>query len=236
MGYLFLIFMDPLAGDLDGDPSLRVDVADTCLRLQIGMLLIRQVVLAFDDDLGRGPAGSHVTFANAIMLENVAAVPGMEDDFILHRLTNIRDKRPLLPFDPDECARTGRGGFRLGDDDGHMIAFPEADVCVRVGAAQPDQNRLVGHDQAIFIARHVAGRQNEDHARHSLRFARVHRQHSGMGLAAEKHATVEQIAWVQIAGIGGRAFHFGVCIDPVRYPCAKNLIRHARSSFSSTAL
>jgi hypothetical protein len=72
-----------------------------------------------------------------------------------------------------------------------VIGFPQADVRVRVRAAETDEYRLVRQDEAILIAGHVFGGQDGDDARQGLGRACIHRQHAGVGLAAEENAAVQ---------------------------------------------
>ena len=56
VGDLLLVLVGPLAGDGHRDPTLVVDPADRGLGLQVGVLLVRQVVRPLDDDVGLRPS------------------------------------------------------------------------------------------------------------------------------------------------------------------------------------
>ena len=61
---LLLVLVRPLPGNLDGDPALFVDVSQPCLRLEVGVLLVRGVVLALDNDLRLGKGVLHISLAD----------------------------------------------------------------------------------------------------------------------------------------------------------------------------
>jgi hypothetical protein len=162
VGDLPAVFVRPLAGDLDRHAPLVVNVADAGFGLQVGVLLMGQVVAPLDDDLGRGPAGVHVPLANLVVLEDVAAVPRVKHPFVLHRLVNVGDEGQRLPLDSDEGRGAGGVGLRFGHNQGDVIPLPQADVAVGLVAAQADKDGLVGQPQAVLVDRHVGGSEHGD--------------------------------------------------------------------------
>jgi len=220
VGDLLLVFVRPLAADLHRDAAFLVDVADAGFGLEVGVLLVGQVVFALDDDLGRGPAGGHVALADQVVLDDIAAVPGVEDAFVLHCLADVGEEGALLPLDLDQAAGAGGDGLALGDDQGHVVAFPEADVGVGFVAAQADEYRLVVDAEAIFVDRHVLGRQHGDDTGQGLGCAGIDRHHASVGLAAEQDAAEEQIGRREVAGIERVAGHFVAGIHPLGHSCA----------------
>ena len=72
----------------------------------------------------------------------------------------------------------------LGHHQRDAIGFP-AHHRGLFAAARPADHRLVGHDQAKFVDRHIGGGQHRDDARRGLRPAHVDRVDAGMGHAGE---------------------------------------------------
>ena len=68
-------------------------------------------------------------------------------------------------------------------------------------AAQANQDRLVRHDKAIFIDRHIGRRVDSNHAGHGSRFLQIDGNHACMRLTAKEDLAVQQILWGNVAGI-----------------------------------
>ncbi len=69
---LLLVLPRPLSGHHHCDPTLVVDVGQTRLRLQIGVLLSRGSILAFHNDVRCLPPGIHVALADLVMADEIA--------------------------------------------------------------------------------------------------------------------------------------------------------------------
>ena len=85
MGYLFLVLVSPLAGYLDSNPPVFVDVPDTGLRLEESVFLMGEFVCALDDHIRRSPTRFHITLADLEMLANIAPNLRVKDYFFPSR-------------------------------------------------------------------------------------------------------------------------------------------------------
>ena len=95
MGDLLLVFMSPLAGYFDRYAAGFVYIAHTCLRLQVSVLLVWQMIVALNNHIGCCPADLHVARPDLVMLADVAFEFGIEDGGIFHRFHGIGDPRQI---------------------------------------------------------------------------------------------------------------------------------------------
>ena len=126
------------------------------------------MILALYHHVGSGPPRVHIPLADFIMLQHIGVLIAVNDHFVLHRRKHVIDHRQRLPFNLNQRSGLGCRQLRLRHNDGHLVTLPAADGRI-LRAAQPHQNRLVGHNQAIFIHRHVSGGEDCHHAWHGAR-------------------------------------------------------------------
>ncbi len=121
------VLVGPLPGGLDGDPALIIDEAHCGFGLEVGVLLVREVVGAFDDHVGRSERSIHVALADHEVVIGVRArrVLGVHQRCVVReRSVEITHEGQRLPLGDD-----GLGGGTcdlggLGDDDGQVVGLP----------------------------------------------------------------------------------------------------------------
>ena len=161
---LLLVLVRPLAGDVYRHPAGLVDVSQPGLGLQIGVLLIRSVVFSLQHHVGRFPAGRHVAAPHDEMHQLVAGGVGVQLGRVgRQRLFHTVNAGQFFPFDLDQIAGGGRLLFRLGNHQRHLVPFPSHQVAPGLAGSGAAEHRLIGHLQAVFIVRHVAGGKNRHH-------------------------------------------------------------------------
>ena len=82
MRHLLSIFVGPLPANFYSNASSVVDVANARFGLQEGVFLVGQVIGAFYDDVSVVPTGVHIAFANLVFMQDVAAMPRLDNQFI----------------------------------------------------------------------------------------------------------------------------------------------------------
>ena len=223
VGDLLLVLVGPLAGDGHRDPTLVVDPADPGLGLQVGVLLVRQVVRPLDDDVGLLPARGGVALAQPVghVDVGVGVEVGPDHHVAGQGGVDVGDDGQVLPLHVEALGTEVRRIRRLGHDDGDLVALPPADVGRHrrpPGVAQPDEDRLVEHGQAVLVDGHVGGGEHGQHPGRGLRRPHVHGQHAGVGAAGEDHAGVEHLGLAQVGRVAGLARHLGRGVAPWRRP------------------
>ncbi len=120
---LVLVIVVPLPCRVHRNPALLVDEADTGLWLQIGMLLVRGVVIRLDDNYVVACKDSvDVALANTLMALHVVG-PHLLDHgrARLHRLARVGHHRKGLVLHPDQVPGLPGGALGLGDHQRHTV-------------------------------------------------------------------------------------------------------------------
>ncbi len=217
MGDLLLVLMRPLAGDLDRQPSFVVDVGHPRLGLQVGVLLDRGVILALDDDVGGAEGGVGIALANPVVAEDVAVAIGEEQRRAGGQgCFDIGHHRQIFELDDDLAQRPGRRRFVFGDDHRQLVADETDAVRVRFGRTRAAQDRLVRHDQAVLVDRHVAGREDRHDARHALRLFGVQAADDGMRPAGEEDLHRQHPGQIDVARVERLSGDLAQRIDPLQ--------------------
>ena len=144
------------------------------------------------------------------MLQEVAGLIGMElERTLFHRFARIGDHGQIFIFDLDQIARVLGLLLGLRDDQRDLIA-DEADVIAPfLVAARPDEHRLIGHDEAVFVVGHIFGSVDGDDARCFFGLGRVDAGDDGVRTAREENLHVRHVRHDQIAGIQCSTSDFG---------------------------
>ncbi len=222
MGDLLLVLVDPLAGDLDGDPALGVDVRHGGLGLEVGVLLIGQFVGGLDDRRRLRPGVVDRALADLVGVVDVAVEPEVG---VYQRsprgqgLIDIGNDRQLLPVGLDRFGCGGRLGDGFGHDERQVIGLPAADVALDLAAAgvlDRHEHRLIHLGQPVLVDRHVATGEHRHHARHLLGLRHVESGQSSMWLIGEHDPGDQRAHRRSVTGILRRAGDLGMGVDADR--------------------
>jgi hypothetical protein len=185
VGDLLALFVHPLAGADHFDAAIGQYVGQPGLGLEIGVLLRVGAIGGFDDHIGCGKARGNVALLHAIFEQQVglqvafavgkAGIHGVQHGapgcMASHRIGD-NGQRFIVKLD-----QFG-GGFGLGlvsaTTSATLSASQRTTFRLR-RAAGPAEHRLVGHDQPIFVDRHIRGGQHGKHAGRGQRGARRRR-------------------------------------------------------------
>ena len=222
VGDLLLVLVDPLAGDLDRDPALAVDVADGRLRLEVGVFLVGQLVGGFDDRCGARPGVVDRALADLVGVVDVAAEPelGVHQGGVGgERLVDVGDDRQLLPVGLDRGCRSRGLGHGLGHDERQVVGLPAADVALDPGAPgvfDRHEHRLIELGQPVLVDRHVAPGEHGHDAGHLFGLRGVEPDQPGVRLIGEHDPGDERVGRGPVARVLGGAGHLGMGVDPDR--------------------
>ena len=135
---LLAVFMSPLAAGLNGYMPILVDVGQSGFWLQVGVLLHRGAVFAFDDHIRLRERGFDFAFAYLVMHADVGVANfGMNAwSTGLHGCFRIGDHRQVFVFDFDQVARGGSLGFGFRDHDCNLVAHKADHIRVFLGGTR----------------------------------------------------------------------------------------------------
>ena len=156
VGDLLLVLVGPLARDLHRHPTLVIDVGHACLRLQVGVLLVGELVGRLHHDIGVGPALGHVALADAQRVVGVGglAVLGVDHRVRSQRLVDVGQHRQRLPPGLDG-GRPRMGRVRgLCHHQGEPVSLPSRHVAGQLAAAgvlEADEHGMVGHGETELV-------------------------------------------------------------------------------------
>ena len=218
---LLLVLMGPLARDLHRHPALAVDVGHARLGLQVGVLLVSELVGRLHHHVGVGPALLHVALADAQRVVGVGglAVLGVDHRLRGQRLVDVGQHRQRLPPGLDGGRpRPGRVG-RLGHDQRQPVRLPAGNVTGQVTAAgvlEADEHGMVGHGEAELVDGHIGRAEHGDHSLDGLGGGEVEPGQAGVGLVGEHRHGPQRVGRDPVARVGGRAGELGRRIDAGR--------------------
>ena len=222
--HLMALLVRPLPAREHGDAPLLVEEGQPRLRLEVGMLLPRNLVVRLDDDVGLGEGGLHVAAADTVPRDEVPLEDQFRMDgdrrvgrvevrgFGLERLARIVDDRQVLEGDLEPLHALFGGGLRLRDDGGDLIADEAHDVGTRSIAAGAAEDGLVGVLQAVLVDRHVGGGEDGDDAGDGQRLLRLDAQDAGVRTLGEAQFHIELTFHIQVLRVAGLAGDFLTCI------------------------
>ena len=199
---------------------LRVDPADSRLRLQVDVVDERRAVGVLDHHLGPAEPLADIALAEPPTPEDVAAL--VDDGGAgTERVEGIEDAGQLLVVDLDQFGGAVGDLRRLGGDGDHGLAL-EADAIRRqhrLGGEHGSRRRL-GHAprqlHAQLVARHVGVGEDRRHTGKLRGRARVDPHDAGGGVGAPHDPPVEHPRQREIARVDGPAAHLLPRVRPRR--------------------
>ena len=221
MGDLLLVLVGPLARDLDGHPALAVEVRQARLGLQVGVLLVGELVGRLHHHIGGGPALGHVAFADAQRVVGVGGLSVLGVDQRLRRQRVVdagQDRQRLPPRLDGGRPRPGRV-LRGGHHQRQPVRFPAGHVAGQAAAArvlEADEHRMVRHGEAELVHGHVGRAEHGHHARDRLCGREIEAHQARMGLIGEHRHGPQRVGRDPVARVGGRAGQLGRRVDADR--------------------
>jgi len=199
------------AADLDG--AVGAGERDRHLGLHVGVLDELGAEGFFEHQIGLGKSAVHIPAADAVGVDDVAAVVYMDQGRLrLHRLLGIEQGGQLLGLDPHQ----GRAfqGLVPGFGHDHRDHIPMvADAVVGEDAEIPD-------DLAEAVrARHIAMSQHPHYPGAPFRLRRVDGGQHGMDVIGIDRHGMEHAGEFKVAGELGFAGHLGIAVvAPALFP------------------
>ena len=223
VGDFLLIFVGPLASDLDGDAAFIVNVGQAGFRLQISMLLSRGQIFAFDNHFGRLEARLQIPMSNSYPVEDIALPVWLKLRRIVeHRCLGVGDYRKIFIFDFDKLGRLSGDLFGLRNDEGDLVADKAHPIGVGLGRVGAAQYRLIVNEHPVLVDRDVFGGEHTQHTPYGLGGGCVNAVDYCVGSACEENLHIGLIGHVDVAREERLPSDFAECID-TRYGIADHV-------------